>query len=92
MDIPGGRIAAEYRTDLALQQKVLGGKGSLNLRARDLFGAPNELIQRDLDRYFQEFFQERNSRSLQLSFRYTFGQSGGDSGNRGDRDRGRGRR
>jgi hypothetical protein len=85
MDIPGGRIAAEHRTDLALQQKVFSGKASLNLRVRDLFGAPNELIERDLERYYQEYFQERNSRSLQLSFRYNFGQGGG---NRGDRGRG----
>jgi outer membrane cobalamin receptor len=84
MTIPGGRIAAEHRTDLALQQKVLSGRASLNLRVRDLFGAPNELIERDLERYYQEYFQERNSRSLQLSFRYTFGQDG-DSGDRGRR-------
>lgn len=92
MDIPGGRIAAEHRTDLAFQQKVFAGKASLNLRVRDLFGEPNELIERDLERYYQEYFQERNSRSLQLSFRYNFGQGGGNGGDRGDRGGRRGRR
>ena len=87
MGIPGGRIAAEHRTDLALQQKVLSGRGSLNLHARDLFGAPNELIERDLDRYYQEYFQERNSQSVQLSFRYTFDQGGRDGGGRDGRGR-----
>jgi hypothetical protein len=84
MNIPGGRIAAEHRTDLAIQQKILSGRASLNLRARDLFGAPNELIQRDLARYFQEYFQERNSRSIQLSFRYNLGQGGGRNSGGGE--------
>lgn len=79
MDIPGGRIAAEHRTDIALQQTILNGKATLNLRGRDLFGAPSELIQRDLERYYQQFFQERNSRSVQVSFRYNFG--AGTTGN-----------
>lgn len=87
MNIPGGRIDANLQTDFALQKDVLSGRGSLNLRARDLFGSPNELIQRDMERYYQEFFQERNSRSVQVSFRYNFnGNSGrGDGGGRGGR-------
>ena len=92
MDIPGGRIAAWLQTDVALQQEILSGRGSLNLRVRDLFGAPSELIQRDLERYYQESFQERNSRGVGLSLRYTFRQrSGGSNESRGERG-GRGRR
>ena len=89
MDIPGGRIAPWLQTDVAFQQEILSGRASLNLRVRDLFGAPNELIQRDLERYYQEYYQERNSRGVELSFRYTFSQrSGGESrGGRGRRDR-----
>lgn len=92
MSIPGGRIAAWLQTDVALQQEVLSGRGSLNLRVRDLFGAPNELIERDMERYYQEYYQERNSRGVQLSFRYTFSQGGSDRGGDNDGGRRRGRR
>ena len=91
MDIPGGRIAAEYQTDMAIEQRIFSGRGTLNIRARDLFGASSELIERDLERYFQEYFQERNSRSIQLSFRYAFGKGGKDRGDRSENRR-RGRR
>lgn len=93
MDIPGGRIAARMRTNMALQQEVFSGRGSLNLRVRDILGAPDELIQRDMVRYYQEYYQQNNARSLQLSFRYTFSQSGGggDHGDRGGRGGRRGR-
>ncbi len=86
---PGGKIAAEHRTDIALQQTLWSGKASLNIRGRDLFGAPSELIQRDLERYYQQYFQERNSRSVQLSFRYNFGGGGGNNDRGADRRRGR---
>lgn len=89
MKIPGGRIAAEHRTNIAVQQRILSGRASINLRARDLFGEPNDLIRRDLDRYYQEYFRQSNSRSVQLSFRYNFGQGGNDDG--GDRRGRRGR-
>lgn len=91
MEIPGGRIDAWTQTDLALQQSVLSGRGSLNLRVHDLFGAPNELIERDMERYYQEYYQERNTQGVQVSFRYTFSQGGEERGRGGWRGRGRGR-
>lgn len=74
MDIPGGRIAAWTRTDFAVQMNVLSSRSSLTLRVRDLLGDPNRLIKRDMDRYYQEYFRQGDSRNIQLSYRYTFRQ------------------
>lgn len=87
MNIPGGRIAGWTRTDFGLEQRLMRGRATLNVGARDIFGSPNQLIRRDMERYYQEFFRERRSRAVRLSFRYTFAQVGGAKG-----DDGRGRR
>lgn len=85
MDIPGGRIASFTRTDIALQQKLLGGRATLNLRASDVFDTMSFHVQREMARYYQEYTREPQSRGLQLSLRYTFGQQ---DRNRRGQDRG----
>lgn len=87
MDIPGGRISSRLRTDIALRQEWMSGRFSMGLEVEDVFDSTNNLIRRDMQRYYQEYYQERNDRNLQFSIRYTFSRRGG-----GDGDRGRGRR
>ena len=87
MDIPGGREGARFRTNVALQKKLLGDRLTLNLRARDLFGAREEVVERLSDRYYREYTRQSDSRSMRLTLRYTFGGGGEDD----DEDRGRGR-
>ncbi len=82
-DIPGGRISARTRTDIALRRAWMNDRLSIGLRVRDIFGDSGNLIQRDMDRYYQELFRDRQDRSLQLSLRYTLpGSSSNDGGNR----------
>lgn len=83
-DIPGGSIGAFTRTNVALQQQVWGRRASLNLRASDVFGSSGFHIKRDTERFYQEFTRNRDSRAIQLTFRYNFGQQ--------DRNRRRGDR
>lgn len=87
MDIPGGRRDARIWTNVALQKKLLGDRLTLNLRARDLFGARNEVTVRQSERYYRRYSRESDPRSVRLTLRYNFARSGG-----GDDDRGRGRR
>ena len=74
MEIPGGSIGAFTRTNVALQKKLLSGRASVNLRASDVFDTMGFKIQRDMERYYQEYSREPNSRGLRLTFRYNFGQ------------------
>ena len=74
MEIPGGSIGAFTRTNVALQKELLAGRASINLRASDVFDTMGFEIQRDMERYYQEYSREPNSRGLRLSFRYNFGQ------------------
>ena len=94
MEIPGGNIGAFTMTNMALQKELLSGRASVNLRASDVFNTMGFEVQRDMERYYQEYSREPNSRGLRLSFRYNFGQQdenrrrqnqggGGDEGGEG---------
>lgn len=87
-DIPGGRIASDLSTDIALRQEWMAGRVSVGLRAEDVFGESGFMIQRDMERFYQEYYRERQERSLQFSIRYTLA----GSAERGGGDRRRGRR
>lgn len=88
-DIPGGRIASNFSTDMALRQEWMAGRVSVGLRAQDVFGESGFMIERDMERFYQEYYRERQQRSLQFSIRYTLpgsqDQRGGDGGRRGRR-------
>lgn len=85
-DIPGGHIGASTRSNIALQQDLMGEKASLSLRASDLLGEDAFHIQRDTERFYQESTRHRDPRSVELNFRYNFGQQNNDR----RRDRGGG--
>ncbi len=83
-DIPGGRINASTSTDIALRQEWMSGRLSVGLNARDIFGENGFLVARDMERYYQEYYQNRRERSVQLSIRYTFaGKQPAGGGSRG---------
>ncbi len=86
-DIPGGRIEAFTRTDLALKQDLFGGRGSLSLSASDVFDQMGFSLERESDQYYQTFSRDFDAQGLQLSFQYNFGQE-----DKGRRDRRRGER
>ena len=89
-DIPGGRISARTSTDIALRREWLSDRLSIGLRVRDLFGDTDNFIERDMERYYQELFRERQDRSIQLSVRYTLPGSGSNQEvGRGGESRGR---
>ena len=87
-DIPGGRISARTSTDIALRREWLSDRLSIGLRVRDVFGNSDNLIQRDMERYYQELFRERQDRSIQLSVRYTLPGSSSNQEGGGRRDGG----
>lgn len=82
-DIPGGRIAAATSTDVALRQEWMSGRVSVGLEVEDVFGREGFMIERDMERYYQEYFRDEQERNLQFSLRYTLP---------GSRDRGGGER
>lgn len=82
MDIPGGRRDARIWTNVALQKKLLDDRLTLNLRARDLFGAQDHVTERLTEDYYREYSRESDPRSVRLTFRYTFGRSGDDGDGR----------
>ncbi|MFO8233025.1 MAG: TonB-dependent receptor [Longimonas sp.] len=77
---PEGRIDAFSSTEVALQQSLFSGNGSLTLRVDDLFNDTNVGIwYRDDDVYQQSNF-EWGRREVTLSFQYTFGSGDNDGG------------
>ncbi|MEF8795971.1 MAG: TonB-dependent receptor [Salinivenus sp.] len=83
---PQGRIDRFTSTEMALQQELLGGDGTLTLRVDDLLNDTNiNMWYRDQDLY-QESNMQWGAREVSLSFQYNFG-SGSNSDQRGrDRD------
>ena len=73
-DIAGGSIGAFTRTNVALRQQLFGEKASLSIRGSDLLGDSSFNVTRNTDRFYQEFSRTRDSRQVQVSFRYNFGQ------------------
>jgi len=83
---PQGRIDRFTSTELALQQELFGGDGSLTLRVDDLLNDTNmNMWYRDQDLYQESTF-EWGAREVSLSFQYTFGSGSNNEGGRRDRD------
>ncbi|WP_233993496.1 TonB-dependent receptor domain-containing protein [Salinibacter altiplanensis] len=82
---PQGRIDRFTSTEIALQQALFGGDGSLTLRVDDLLNDTNmNMWYRDQDLY-QESNMQWGAREVSLSVQYTFGS--GSSDDRGGRNR-----
>ena len=72
-DIPGGRMDRITNTEVALQQQLFGGDGSLTFRVDGLFNANQFNIQRRTSDFYQESTFQWGSREYTLTFQYTFG-------------------
>ena len=74
MNVPGGRIDAFTRTDLALQKKLMNDRARLGLRMSDVFDTMGFNMWRESPEYYQASTRSFNAQGLQISFRYNFGQ------------------
>ena len=88
-DIPGGRMDRITSTEVALQQQLFGGDGSLTFRVDDLFNATQFNVQRRTSNFFQESTFQWGAREFTLTFQYTFGADPSEGGG-GDYDGGGG--
>lgn len=73
MDIVGGTINAFQFGDLAIVQKLFDNKATVGLRVSDVFKTMGFSIDRTYAGYYQTFERLWNSRTLNLTFSYTFG-------------------
>jgi outer membrane receptor protein involved in Fe transport len=83
-DIPGGRISRFTSTELALQQKLFGGDGSLTFRVDDLFNQSRIRVWRETNNFYQRSRFQWGAREYSLTFQYTFGNNPKEEGGRGD--------
>jgi len=73
MDIAGGEIGARMSSDVALQKELFDGKGSLSLRASDVFDAMNFDLQRQTDSFYSESSRDWSQREVMVTVSYSFG-------------------
>ncbi|HKL87528.1 MAG TPA: TonB-dependent receptor [Salinibacter sp.] len=82
-DIPGGRMDRFTNTEVALQQQLFGGDGSLTFRVDGLFNANQFNVRRRTDNFYQESTFQWGAREFSLTFQYTFGMETSDRGGGG---------
>jgi hypothetical protein len=82
-DIPGGRIGRFTSTELALQQELFGGDGSVTFRVDDLFNQSRINVWRQTDNFYQESRFQWGAREYALTFQYTFGNNPKENGGGG---------
>ena len=68
-----GRVGARVGVDLALRQRLLDGRASLALRARDPLGLSGFAFVQDDARLYQEFSRSSGRREVSLTLTMTFG-------------------
>lgn len=73
MVVAQGEISEVYSVDFALSKKVMGDKGSISLRARDIFNTRAYSFVNEGVNFYQESYRKRQSQSIQLGFTYSFG-------------------
>jgi outer membrane receptor protein involved in Fe transport len=83
-DIPGGSIGRRMSSDVALQKGLFDGKGSLSLRASDVFDSMNIDVQRRTSTFYSRSRYDWSQREVVLTFSYSFG-GGADQGRGGGR-------
>ncbi|MEM0963166.1 MAG: TonB-dependent receptor [Bacteroidota bacterium] len=74
-DTEQGRIGSRTFLDLGFRQRLLDGRASLALRARDPFGWGGFEFVQDDPRVFQTFSRASPRQQVSLSFTYTFGRT-----------------
>ena len=87
-DIPGGWMDRITSTEVALQQQLFGGDGSLTFRVDGVFNANEFHVRRTTENFSQESTFQWGSREYSLTFQYTFGADPSDRGGGGDYDGG----
>ena len=74
MDVEQGRIGSMTMSSVSLRQKVLGDKGSLNLRVMDPLNRMGMTTQTRDPLYYQLNERRFGARAVYLTFSYNFGQ------------------
>ena len=72
-DIPGGRIDRRASTEVALQQQLFDGDGTVTLRVDNLFNDNQFRVQRRTADFYQDSEFQWGTREVSLSLQYTFG-------------------
>lgn len=85
MDIENGRIGSFSMANLGVRQQLWDRKASLSLQVRDPFATMGFNVQREDERFYQESFRSFNSRELNLTFTYNFGNQDQQRRRRGQR-------
>ncbi len=88
MDIAGGEIGAMVSSEVGLQKQLFDGRGSISLRANDLFDAMNFNIERQTSAFYTQSTRDWSQRQIMVTFSYSFGQDS-NRGGRGGGRRGR---
>jgi len=86
-DIPGGRVDRFTNTEIAVQQQLLGGDGSLTFQVDGVFNANEFNVWRRTDNFLQRSSFQWGAREYTLTFQYTFGADTSERGG-GDYDGG----
>ena len=82
-DIPGGRMDRFTNTEIAVQQQLFGGDGSLTFRVDGVFNANEFNVRRRTNNFYQESTFEWGAREYTLTFQYTFGMDTSEGGRGG---------
>ena len=83
-DIPGGRIDRRASTEVALQQKLFDGDGTVTLRVDNLFNDNQFRVQRRTSDFYQDSEFQWGTREVSLSLQYTFGANPKNQGRSSD--------
>ena len=82
-DIPGGRMDRFTNTEIAVQQQLFGGDGSLTFRVDGVFNANEFNVRRRTNNFYQESTFQWGAREYTLTFQYTFGMDTSERGRGG---------
>ena len=83
-DIPGGRIDRRASTEVALQQQLFDGDGTVTLRVDNLFNDNQFRVQRRTSDFYQDSEFQWGTREVSLSLQYTFGANPKNQGRSSD--------
>jgi hypothetical protein len=88
MDIAGGEIGAMMSSEVGLQKRLFDGRGSISVRANDVFDAMNFDIERRTNTFYTQSTRDWSQRQIMVTFSYSFGQDSNQRGGRGGGPRG----
>ena len=80
--IAGGRMGGRSMTTLGARQRLLDGRASLGVQARDVLGTMGFHVTRRDDSFYQVTDRDWGARQVSVSLTYNFGRSGPESRSR----------